>query len=65
MEEVSHEGGEAAPISGESPTSSSSDSESEEEARENLRLQALEMELANNPTNYDANVQVSFACFPQ
>lgn len=49
-----------------SPSSSSSsssgsdsdDSDSDSEAQQNLQLQTLESELSNNPSNYDAHVQV-------
>lgn len=50
-------------IADQNPNSSSSDSDSgseeEDPAQQNLQLQTLEDELATNPANYDAHVQVS------
>ncbi|OIT07338.1 PREDICTED: squamous cell carcinoma antigen recognized by T-cells 3 [Nicotiana attenuata] len=40
-----------------STKSSDSDSDSEDDAQQNLQIQALQTELLNNPSNYDAHVQ--------
>lgn len=41
-----------------SDSDSDSDSDSEDDAQQNLQIQALQTELLNNPSNYDAHVQV-------
>lgn len=40
---------------------SDSDSDSDSEADDKLQVQTLESELYNNPSNYDAHVQVCFS----
>lgn len=44
--------------SSDSSDSPDSDSDSEDEAKQNLELQTLELQLCNEPSNYDAHVQV-------
>ena len=41
-----------------SDSSNDSDSDSDDEAQQNIQLQSLETELAANPANYDAHLQV-------
>jgi hypothetical protein len=37
----------------------SDDSDSEDEAQQNIQIESLQTELAANPSNYDAHLQVS------
>jgi squamous cell carcinoma antigen recognized by T-cells 3 len=41
-----------------SDSSNDSDSDSDDEAQQNIQLQSLQTELAANPANYDAHLQV-------
>lgn len=41
----------------------SDDSDSEDEAQQNLQLESLQTELATNPSNYDAHLQVISVLF--
>lgn len=60
MADVALEDAKPAKDDASSDSGDSSDSDSEDEALLKLELQNLEMDLSNNPSNYDTHVQVNY-----